>query len=248
MAGFHDEVELKFAAEGEANLHAWAHNNFARIHQGLKVVVIDAGGGTVDVSAYCARHDEAQRLVFDEIAPAGCLRAGSTTIDEQFWDLATKKLPSLRGVARARKDKVVKKWSAFKRRLKGKKGCVVPLQECLHGEPAMYGAEGFDTKNGTWMMTKEDVAHAFEHSVESTTATVINTLRAACSSGADSFDILFAGGLSENDYFRSEVQARLKARKPCNVKELRYERVEAPYHKSVAEGAVLCAVDNIIAR
>lgn len=156
-------------------------------------------------SAYCARHDEAQRLVFDEIAPAGCLRAGSTTIDEQFWDLATKKLPSLRGVARARKDKVVKKWSAFKRRLKGKKGCVVPLQECLHGEPAMYGAEGFDTKNGTWMMTKEDVAHAFEHSVESTTATVINTLRAVCSSGADSFDILFAGGLSENDYFRSEV-------------------------------------------
>jgi hypothetical protein len=49
QAGFHDEVELKFAAEGEANLHAWAHNNFARIHQGLKVVVIDAGGGTVDV-------------------------------------------------------------------------------------------------------------------------------------------------------------------------------------------------------
>jgi hypothetical protein len=69
-------ARVRFLTEGEAGLHFCIWDLFAsgvpnqeKYPQGQGIAVIDAGGGTLDLSVYSMKFDP---ILFEEIAPAEC--------------------------------------------------------------------------------------------------------------------------------------------------------------------------------
>ncbi|KAF4620568.1 hypothetical protein D9613_001108 [Agrocybe pediades] len=75
------QKRISFVSEGEASLHfAIQAGMFSKIKVGEGVVVVDAGGGTIDVSAY--RQDpNSGNQIFEEIAASQCLLHGSVFVN-----------------------------------------------------------------------------------------------------------------------------------------------------------------------
>ena len=66
-------ARLSFVTEGEASLHYAVHNGLPKgvTVDGEGVVIVDAGGGTIDISSYRKNVREAKHM-FEEIASAQC--------------------------------------------------------------------------------------------------------------------------------------------------------------------------------
>ena len=64
-------ARLSFVTEGEASLHFAIHNGLptGAIRNGEGVVIVDAGGGTIDISSYCKNVGGDK---FDEVAAPQC--------------------------------------------------------------------------------------------------------------------------------------------------------------------------------
>ena len=91
-------ARVRFLTEGEASLHFCIWDLFAsgvpnqgKYPQGQGVVVIDAGGGTLDLSMYSMKFDP---LSFEEIAPAECK-------PDFFCDSISSHFPCFQVVSRA---------------------------------------------------------------------------------------------------------------------------------------------------
>ncbi|KAI0668092.1 hypothetical protein C8Q78DRAFT_275391 [Trametes maxima] len=72
---------IHFVTEGEASLHFCIRGGLASdvIVDGKNVMIVDAGGGTVDISSYS--FVSTGPLSVEEIAPADCIMQGSTRIN-----------------------------------------------------------------------------------------------------------------------------------------------------------------------
>jgi len=64
---------LSFVTEGEASLHYAVHNGLPKgvMDDGEGVVIVDAGGGTIDISSYSKNVGEAKNR-FEEVAAPQC--------------------------------------------------------------------------------------------------------------------------------------------------------------------------------
>ncbi|KAJ3522838.1 hypothetical protein NMY22_g11713 [Coprinellus aureogranulatus] len=73
---------ISFVSEGEASLHFSISNGLPSgvMSRGEGVVVVDAGGGTVDISAYGRQVGSTRDTVFEEIAPPQCHFHGSVFV------------------------------------------------------------------------------------------------------------------------------------------------------------------------
>ncbi|GJE96026.1 heat shock protein 70 family protein [Phanerochaete sordida] len=72
---------IHFVSEGEASLLYCVDNGLAAsvIRDGVSVMVIDAGGGTIDISTY--KFVKTHPMTVEEIAPANCVLQGSTRVN-----------------------------------------------------------------------------------------------------------------------------------------------------------------------
>jgi len=68
------EGRIQFVTEGEASLHYSLENGLPAnsLRPGDGVAIVDAGGGTVDVSAYAQAAGASRRRIFEEVAPPQC--------------------------------------------------------------------------------------------------------------------------------------------------------------------------------
>jgi hypothetical protein len=66
-------ARLSFVTEGEASLHFAVQNGLPMgvMESGEGVVIVDAGGGTIDISSYSKNVGEAKHR-FEEVAPPQC--------------------------------------------------------------------------------------------------------------------------------------------------------------------------------
>ncbi|KAF9526171.1 hypothetical protein CPB83DRAFT_896323 [Crepidotus variabilis] len=71
---------ISFVTEGEATLHFAVQNELlSHIEQSEGIVVVDAGGGTIDVSTYKRQQDQGAQA-FEEISEARCYFHGSVFV------------------------------------------------------------------------------------------------------------------------------------------------------------------------
>ncbi|KAJ7628222.1 hypothetical protein DFH06DRAFT_1480624 [Mycena polygramma] len=84
---------LSFVTEGEASLHFCIQNGLATkaIESGKGVVVVDAGGGTIDLSTYRLA-PKSNGGKFQEIAPPQCLFQGSVYVTARAREYITEHL------------------------------------------------------------------------------------------------------------------------------------------------------------
>ncbi|KAE9395089.1 hypothetical protein BT96DRAFT_163469 [Gymnopus androsaceus JB14] len=75
-----DQGRIHFVTEGEASLH-FCVNNGLRIAEDEGIVILDAGGGTIDLSAYSS--GSGKTISFKEISRSECCFAGSIFVTEE---------------------------------------------------------------------------------------------------------------------------------------------------------------------
>ncbi|KAH9940124.1 uncharacterized protein BXZ73DRAFT_43112 [Epithele typhae] len=74
-------TRVHFVTEGEASLNFCVHNGLATetMKTGQSVIIVDAGGGTVDISSY--EFTSMSPLTVEEVNPPDCLLQGSTRVN-----------------------------------------------------------------------------------------------------------------------------------------------------------------------
>ncbi|KAK0493239.1 hypothetical protein EDD18DRAFT_1181192 [Armillaria luteobubalina] len=225
--------KIHFVTEGEASLHFCIdHGLSSYIRDGEGVLIVDAGGGTVDISTYSRTSSSStDGSSFEEIVAPACIFAGSTFVTRRAELFLKKKL----------------KGSQYE-------GEVELIADCFDkttkhrfrnaNEPAYikFGTmrdtdPRLDIRSGQLKLSGSEVASFFEPSVSSIIRGIDNQR-----SHARKFvsSIFLVGGFAANTWLF------LKMRQQVEPSGLSFSRPDSHVNKAVADGAVSFYIYNIV--
>ncbi|SJL14079.1 uncharacterized protein ARMOST_17534 [Armillaria ostoyae] len=224
---------IHFVTEGEASLHfCIEHGLFPYIKDGEGVMIVDAGGGTIDISTYSG-------------IPS------STTVDHSFEEIATPTCAFSGSIFVTRHAQ-----SFLKNKLEGSPYAqeVDLIAECFDkttkhrfrnaNEPA-YIKFGMmkdtdiklDIRSGQLRLSGSDVASFFEPSVSSI-ITEIDDQRSKAKKLVSS--VFLVGGFAANDYLFSKMRRHIE---PAG---LSFSRPDSHVNKAVADGSISFYLDHFV--
>ncbi|KAK0196207.1 hypothetical protein F5146DRAFT_1028844 [Armillaria mellea] len=224
------QERIHFVTEGEASLHFCIDRGLSSfIKDGEGVMIVDAGGGTVDISTYFCTTDNQS---FEEIATPACVFAGSifvTSLAEGF----------------------------LKKKLKGSQyeGEAELIAECFDkttkhrfrstNEPAYikFGTmrdmnAQLDIRSGQLRLAGSDVASFFEPSAASILREIDNQRLKAKRSVSS---IFLVGGFAESTWLFLKMREHVE---PSGVSLSR--PANSPLNKAVADGTISFYIHNIV--
>ncbi|KAF8552294.1 hypothetical protein OG21DRAFT_1511667 [Imleria badia] len=219
--------------EGEASLHFCVPNLLTaktadQAPQG--VVIIDAGGGTIDLSMFSMTCNP---ISCEEIAPAECRLQGSVFVTRRARALLERKLA---GWEHSRPDEIAE----FTREFDQSTKLVIKSDQ----EPAYLRVGGRRTNNsqynisfGKLKLTGAEATGLFNDSVDAIIGAFEQQQKSATSTTPITTAFL-VGGLSTNDWLWSRLQSYFKE------KNINICRPDNHINKAVANGAVLSHVDS----
>ncbi|THG93264.1 hypothetical protein EW026_g7931 [Hermanssonia centrifuga] len=155
-------ARIHFVTEGEASMHYCVDNGLATgaITDGQSVVIIDAGGGTVDLSTYV--FTTMTPMTVEEIAPPDCILQGSTRVNIRAEAFLRSKL----GSSRYSNDEDVKSMlEAFEKSAKPTFKDVKDRSFIKFGSMRDRDAD-FGIRSGQLTIEGTDVAQFFEPSIQ----------------------------------------------------------------------------------
>ncbi|EIW80616.1 hypothetical protein CONPUDRAFT_166095 [Coniophora puteana RWD-64-598 SS2] len=199
------------------------------------VIIVDAGGGTIDVSAYSMVSDDntSTPVSFEEIAPAECRLQGSVFVTRRANALLNEKLEGSRFAA---PDYISQMTEAFDKTTK--------LRFRSKDEPSYvkFGTmrdkdQSFGIRSGQLRLQGHDVAALFEPSIQSV-VNVINQQRKA--STMEIGFVFLVGGFAASGYLFSQLQVRLASTG------LSLSRPDSHANKAVADGAMSYYIDHLV--
>ncbi|KAK0448943.1 uncharacterized protein EV420DRAFT_1275606 [Desarmillaria tabescens] len=226
-------TRVHFVTEGEASLHFCIQKGLSsHVKKGEGVIIVDAGGGTVDISSYTSVSAEgAAKYSFQEIAAPFCDFTGSIFVTQS---------------ARTHIDE----------KLKGSKyyDDVGHIAECFDKstklrfkdpeEPSFvkFGSlrdrdNARDIRSGQLKLKGSDVATFFEPSITSITK-AIDAQRAASTKPVSA--VFLVGGFAASDWLFLKVQEHTSSLG------LTLARPDSHVNKAVADGAVSFHLDHAV--
>ncbi|KAJ3574827.1 hypothetical protein NP233_g1509 [Leucocoprinus birnbaumii] len=220
--------KITFLTEGEASLNRCIQKGLMSesIRKGEGVIIVDAGGGTLDLSAYAARPDGKS---FEEIAEAQCHVKGSIFVTEAAVQYLEKFL----------------KGSKFNRDIGEMKRYFDKTTKCSFRDPSdphyiRFGsARDRDPKYkitaGKLRLEGSDVASFFEPSIKCIVDGVLEQRRIAHKRISSVF---LVGGFSASDFLFRRVKESLEPHG------LQVFRPDAQVNKVVADGSVSFVLDH----
>ncbi|KAF9444305.1 hypothetical protein P691DRAFT_807545, partial [Macrolepiota fuliginosa MF-IS2] len=222
--------KLTFITEGEASLNRCIEKGLMNdsIQRGEGITIVDAGGGTLDISAYACKPDGKS---FEEIAGSQCHFKGSIFVSEAAEDFLDSALHL--------------KSSNFHRDIPEMKRYFDKATKCSFRDPAdphfiRFGsARDKDVKlkivGGKLRLDGKDVASFFEPSIQCIIDGVLTQRRTSHESISNVF---LVGGFAANDYLFKKVKEGLE---PYG---LRIFRPDTQINKVVADGAISGILDS----
>ncbi|KAJ6535550.1 hypothetical protein B0H19DRAFT_1271293 [Mycena capillaripes] len=223
---------VHFVTEGEASLHFCIMNGLATdaLRLGKGVVIIDAGGGTVDISAY-RKVTTAKDESFEEIARPQCLFEGSIFVSNRAYDHLKAKLQGSKyadDVADIREcfDKTTKlrfrntdKWSYIKFGRHSDKD------------------EALNISSGQMKLSSDVVAGFYKPSLDG----ILLAVKNQCSTSSVAISsVLLVGGFAASEWLYPELKKHL------NSQQLEVSRPDGHVNKAVADGAVSFYLDHYV--
>ncbi|KAJ7617593.1 hypothetical protein DFH06DRAFT_1274125 [Mycena polygramma] len=223
---------LSFVTEGEASLHFCIQNGLATkaIESGKGVVVVDAGGGTIDLSTYRLA-PKSNGGKFQEIAPPQCLFQGSVYVTARARQYITEHLADSKFA-----DDVDYIGDAFDTSAKLTfRGDEVSIK---------FGTirdnyPDLNIRYGQLKISGANVKQFFEPSI-SAVARAIEEQCISASAVASVSAVFLVGGFAASDWLFSELKNRLKS---LNLG-VDLTRPDAHLNKAVADGAVSFYIDH----
>ncbi|KAK0434124.1 hypothetical protein EV421DRAFT_2088138 [Armillaria borealis] len=226
------EERVHFITEGEASLHFCLHHGPSSLIKDQEaVIIIDAGGGTVDISTYTCVSAKDGTQTFKEVAAPQCNFEGSMFVTRRARTFLDVKL---------RRTKFAKEAEhiaqCFDRTTK--------LRFKVADEPAYIHFGGMRDKDpklniniGKLKLTGAEVASFFEPSVTSIIKVVDEQRFASTSTVSAAF---LVGGFAASSWLFSKLQAHFKA---LNIA---FSRPDCHVNKAVADGALSFRLDRAV--
>ncbi|KAJ4477259.1 hypothetical protein J3R30DRAFT_3290784 [Lentinula aciculospora] len=222
------KARIRFVTEGEASLHACVLNGLAddvligSPKSGF--LVLDAGGGTLDISSYSIRAQAP--LVIEEVAPPDCVFAGSVFVSRRARELfQVEKLKNSKYGTPDAVDHITKRFDETTKRLfRDKKDS----QFILFGSPLDKDLS-VGIRSGQLKLSGTEVAELFEPSVQA----AVHAIKAQVEASSGMIKSVFlVGGYANSAWLFSQLQKRLE---PYGVA---VSRPDTQTSKAVADGAI----------
>ncbi|KDR69807.1 hypothetical protein GALMADRAFT_77195 [Galerina marginata CBS 339.88] len=230
-AGGH--ARISFVTEGEASLHfAIQAGILSQARKGEGVVIVDAGGGTIDVSAYRQDPDK-QGQVFEEVAASQCLLHGSIFVNinaKKILNEFLKDSPYVEDV-----EHIIR---CFDQTTK------LRFRDDRSPQYIKFGStrdndDKFNIRLGQLKLEGTDVAGFFRDSV---TAVLQSVLTQRSTSRNKIVHVVFVGGFAASDWLFNSASTVLMRTDPS----LKVFRPEEQANKAVADGAISFYLDHFV--
>ncbi|KAF9524963.1 hypothetical protein CPB83DRAFT_944651 [Crepidotus variabilis] len=225
-------ARLTFVTEGEASLHYSIQNGLpaGAMKNGDGVVIVDAGGGTIDISSYC-RNTAASKETFDEVAAPQCHFHGSVFVSihaRMFLDNFLADSPfheDLEHIVRCF-DKTTK----------------LRFRDSKEFQYVKFGStrdndEKFNIRFGQLKLQGSDVAMFFEPSINCVVKAVLDQRKNAHKSISH---VVLVGGFAASDWLYTNIQSQL------TPKGLNVIRPDNHVNKAVSDGAISFYLDHFV--
>ncbi|KAG9312582.1 hypothetical protein JVU11DRAFT_6979 [Chiua virens] len=228
----HEQSRVHLLTEGEASLHfcvpSLLNSDTADQAGPQGVVIIDAGGGTVDLSMFAMTTNP---VSCKEIAPAECRLQGSVFVTRRARELLQKKLD---GWDHSNDDEIAE----FTREFDQSTKAVIKSDQ----EPAYVRVAGYRYTNakygikfGKLQLSGKEATDLFNASIDA----IISAFEQQEKHATIPITVAFlVGGFSTNDWLWPRVRSYFEARK------VKIYRPENHINKAVANGAVLSHIDR----
>ncbi|KAK7472172.1 hypothetical protein VKT23_000294 [Stygiomarasmius scandens] len=245
-----DHRRMQFVTEGEASLHYCLNNKCDTSNGGI--IVVDAGGGTVDLTAYqMEQSGKNDKLWFKEIARPQCHFTGSIFATNQARRFLQSNFVSSNAVIYPNHSYLGK--LANSRFLED----VDHITECFDkstkltfkdaDEPAFikFGAvrdrdPDVGIRSGQMKLLGTDVAKFFEPSIDSIMDAIV-AMQMDCTDSTKKTDSVFlVGGFAASDYLFNRLESFLR---PTG---LTICRPQSYLNKAVADGAASFYLDHFV--
>ncbi|KAM6497397.1 hypothetical protein JOM56_007870 [Amanita muscaria] len=233
-AGLVDKSEaserISFVSEGEASLHFCLnkHPNLHNERESDGILIVDCGGGTIDVSAYA----QTIKGRFKEITPPACIFQGSI-----FVTCRAKEYLKRKSNARSQ-DEIEALSSTFDKVNKCTfNGPNTPCYVRVQSRGLKYNDPEFDIQSGRTKIVGTQVASFFEPALQDIIR-LINRQRSV--STVTIKTVLFVGGFARSKYLFSQLSSHLIH----GVSIIRADTIHL--NKAVADGAVSYYLDHYV--
>ncbi|KAK0448967.1 uncharacterized protein EV420DRAFT_836050 [Desarmillaria tabescens] len=230
--GGHSRVH--FVTEGETSLHFCVNQGLeSYIQDGEGVVIVDAGGGTVDISTYSSiQSPNADSFAFEEISAPACNFTGSVYVTARAKLFLAEKLAGSRFA-----DEVELIAECFDATTK------LRFRDIEEASFIKFGTmkdrdPKLDIRSGQLKLAGSDVASFFEPSIASMIR-VIDNQRAKATKPVSS--VFLVGGFAASDWLFSKLKEHLE---PL---EIQCSRPDSHVNKAVADGALSFYLDHVVA-
>ncbi|KAJ7652892.1 hypothetical protein B0H17DRAFT_1214867 [Mycena rosella] len=221
MENSHERIH--FVTKGEASLHFCIANGLTT--DPLRgVVIVDAGGGTVDISAY--RKVTQLKGESFEIARPECLFKGSIFVSTRAGEHLKDKLQGSKYA-----DDVDHIRECFDKTTKLRFRSTDEWSYIRFGRPRDKD-EALNISNGQMKLSGAVVAGFFRPSLDAIVLAILNQCSSALS--------VLVGGFAASEWLYSELKERMNARG------LELSRPDSHINKAVADGAVSFYLDHFV--
>ncbi|PIL25741.1 hypothetical protein GSI_11491 [Ganoderma sinense ZZ0214-1] len=220
---------IHFVTEGEASLNFCINNKLAA--QDMEsVIIVDAGGGTIDISSYLFL--SISPMSVEEAAPPDCILQGSTRVNVRLQEFLKGHLASS---PFANEDDIKSMLNHFDESAKlvfkdERESSYIKFGSMKDNDPAV------NIRHGQLMLSGSDMVTFFKPAIQSI-SNAIQTQRDGASSALST--AFFVGGFAANPWLYSSLKKKLEARGVVVY------RPDSP-NKAVADGAVSFYLDHFV--
>ncbi|KAF8632112.1 hypothetical protein AX15_002043 [Amanita polypyramis BW_CC] len=220
---------VSFVTEGEASLHFCLRKTLGAIenHMGRAndaIMVVDCGGGTIDISTYA----QCSSGRFREVAPAECLLQGSFFVSQRAQAFLTEKLRKSK-YGTPEDIEVMTRYfdETTKPAYKGS------LKPSFIRFGRRENDPDFDIRSGSIVIDGPRIAEFFEPAIQSIIQVIEQSILPIRT-------IFMVGGFATSDYLFPRLVKHFDARN------MRILRPDAYLNKAVAEGAISFNIDHSV--
>ncbi|KEP49235.1 heat shock 70 kDa protein 12A [Rhizoctonia solani 123E] len=228
---------LQFVSEAEASVHYCIfHSNLHHgMNKDIRFVVCDAGGSTIDTTAYRVVN-ESPLLELAETKASSCVQNGGVCVDIEFQKYLSSVLSKIDAPQEFVQDYMLAGMRDFEENVKKEfDGTNATHRINLGAGRKSYEEMGI--RLGRLNLPGHTMRAFFDRSVETAVRSIREQMEAGCQ------HILLVGGFGESLYLRREVMSRFEG-KDCSV-----TVTNDPNAKAVADGSVIWgAKRSVIAR
>ncbi|KAJ7755461.1 hypothetical protein B0H16DRAFT_715359 [Mycena metata] len=219
-----DSERIHFVTEGEASLNFCITNGLATdpLRLGKGIIIVDAGGGTVDITAY-RQVTTPKGDSFEEIARPQCLFEGAIFVSERAHDYLKCKLQGSKY-----QEDATHITKCFDKNTKLRFRSTDAWSYIQFGRPSDKSEE-FNITSGRMKLASDIVAGFFKPSLDA----ILRSVTTQCeTSEVPISSVLLVGGFAASEWLHSELKKHL------NSQNLEVFRPDSHVNKAVADGAI----------